>query len=350
MNQKTKLKTSISILLFIPIWFFVYAFLHEAGHALVGLAYGGTIENFVFWNFNAHVSITGANYSQIGEPLMNVAGPLLPFLIFVIAIVLYNPKNKFAGYHLCYFTAILSLVFGAFAGWVIIPIRSLFTLSLAGEDMVRFSYNAGFHPFLVSLMGLFIISAFSIFAHKRGVFVGVWSAYKSLFGKETAVKTTRIKWGFVSIGFLLASFVTFAIAIFVPDTHGYIFDTSVEISDVRAEGSRSYTFTADGSRQHHFHLNLQGQGFVTGFIVEDNEGNLFLSWAFEETSSVFGAGLSEGVFNVRLIFLTDFEAVIDFFKETGTYEHIDSDVMQNFREVFSDVTDNFSINYSLRIR
>ena len=350
MNQQEKLRTFISVLLFVPIWFFVYAFLHEAGHALVGLANGGTIENFVFWNFNAHVRITGASYSQIGEPLMNVAGLLFPMLIFVIVIGFYNSKIKFAGYHLCYFTAILSLVFGAFAGWVVVPIRSMFTLSLAGEDMVRFSDNAGFHPFLVSLMGLFIIGAFAIFAHKQGVFVGALSAYRSLLGKEAVVKTTKIRWGFVSAGFLFAAIFILAIAIFLPYTHEYIFAASAEISDVRTEGSRSYAFSADGSRQHNFHLDVLGQGIVTGFIVEDSEGNRYFSWAFQETSSVIGLGLSEGVHNVRFIFLTDFETVVDFLKKTGSYEHIGSDVMQNFREVFSDVNDNFSVTYSLRIR
>ena len=78
MSQQAKLRALISILLFVPIWVFAYAFLHEAGHALVGIAYGGTIENFVFWNFNARVVIAGANFSQIGEPLMNVAGILFP--------------------------------------------------------------------------------------------------------------------------------------------------------------------------------------------------------------------------------------------------------------------------------
>ena len=47
-QKNTAIKTLIVVLLFIFTWFFVYAFLHEAGHAIVGIAYGGTIENFVF--------------------------------------------------------------------------------------------------------------------------------------------------------------------------------------------------------------------------------------------------------------------------------------------------------------
>jgi hypothetical protein len=72
----------------------LYAFLHEAGHAIIGLIYGGTIENFVFWNFNAHVSIVNADYSTFGLPLMNIAGLLLPFIVVVIAVSIYNKNNS----------------------------------------------------------------------------------------------------------------------------------------------------------------------------------------------------------------------------------------------------------------
>ena len=84
------------------------------------------------------------------------------------------------------------------------------------EDMVRFTDNTGFHPILVSLMGLFLIGAFAIFAHKKGIFVSAWTAFNSLNGKEVPVKTTKIKWGFVSVGLLLVAIVAFVTAFFVP--------------------------------------------------------------------------------------------------------------------------------------
>ena len=181
-QDNTKTKTLISILLFIFIWFFVYAFLHEAGHALVGIAYGGTVENFVFWNFNAHVSIVDADYGEYGRALMLAAGLLFPRVLFIIAIGLYSSKIKFPGYHLCYFTATLSLVAGAFWAWVIIPIRSLFT-PLPGEDAFLFLDTTGFHPILVALMCLMFIGAFVVFAHSRGIFTNAWLTYISLLGK-----------------------------------------------------------------------------------------------------------------------------------------------------------------------
>ena len=346
-QKNTAIKTLIVVLLFIFTWFFVYAFLHEAGHALVGLAYGGTIESFVFWNFNAHVRIVGANYSQIGEPLMNVAGLLFPILLSVIAIVFYNPKIKFAGYHLCYFTAILSLVSGAFVGWVILPIRSLFTFSLMHEDMVRFSYNAAFHPVLVSLMGLFLICAFALFAHKKGIFVGAWSAFNSLIGKEVVEKNAKIKWGFVSVGLLFMAIVTFVTAFFVPHEPPHIFNVSASVADVRIENNVEHTFTVSEARRYYFDISIQ-QGFVTGHILTDSDGERHM-WG-----TITGDGrllrsleLGEGTYTIQFIFLSDLDAVADFLVYVGAYDFMN---VQDFRDVFENYNDDFSVTYFIRIR
>lgn len=56
---------------------YLYTLLHEGGHALVGIIYGGRIDSFVL-GFNAHVAIREANFTQIGESLFNSAGVLLP--------------------------------------------------------------------------------------------------------------------------------------------------------------------------------------------------------------------------------------------------------------------------------
>ena len=347
-QENTKIKTFICVLLFIFIWFFMYAFLHEAGHALVGIAYGGTIESFVFWNFNAHVHIVGANYSQIGKPLMNVAGILLPILLSVVAIGFYNPKIKFAGYHLCCFTAILSLVFGAFAGWVIIPIRSLFTLSVMHEDMVRFSYNAGFHPILVSLMGAFLIGSFALFAHKKGLFIGAWSAFNSLSGKEVVVKPAKIKWGFVSVCLFFAAIVTFVSAFFAPPYEpANIFNVSASIADVRIENYVEHTFTASETRRYHFDIALQ-QDFMTGYILTGSDGERYGWGTFTgDAKSLLSFELSKGTYTMQFTFLSDLEAVADFLVYVGAYNFMDA---QDFRDVFENCNDNFSVTYSIHIR
>ena len=66
-------KAIIKTLAVIPILFFfiyLYTFLHEGGHALVGIIYGGKIDRFVL-GFDAHVTIHGAKFTQLGESLFN---------------------------------------------------------------------------------------------------------------------------------------------------------------------------------------------------------------------------------------------------------------------------------------
>ena len=57
----------------------VYTVLHESGHALVGLAFGGTITAFNtnFLNLTAHVGIEG-NFSILQQCLVAVAGVSFP--------------------------------------------------------------------------------------------------------------------------------------------------------------------------------------------------------------------------------------------------------------------------------
>ncbi|MDR2600239.1 MAG: hypothetical protein LBC73_08190, partial [Oscillospiraceae bacterium] len=155
MNEKSEskhallsIKVIVCSLLFVPIWFFLYAFLHEAGHALVGLAYGGSIVNFVFWNFNAHVVINGAEYTAFGLALFHVAGLLLPILVYILALCFYNPKRKPVLYHICYIIATVSLIW-SLASWVVMSFMSIFTI-LPGEDVWKFIDSTGFHPLLVT--------------------------------------------------------------------------------------------------------------------------------------------------------------------------------------------------------
>ena len=92
MNRKTK--TVLCVLLFAPVYFLLYTFLHEAGHAIVIMAYGGTVENFVFGNFNAHVSSNGGLFTAFGTALNHIAGMLLPTIVGAIIIGFYNPNKK----------------------------------------------------------------------------------------------------------------------------------------------------------------------------------------------------------------------------------------------------------------
>lgn len=84
-----KVKYIISVSISMVLFLFIYIFLHEGGHAIVGLACGGKIIEFVL-GFKAHVAIAGAEYSTISESLLNAAGVLMPVSIAAIALLFYR--------------------------------------------------------------------------------------------------------------------------------------------------------------------------------------------------------------------------------------------------------------------
>lgn len=170
-----KLKTVICILLFAPIWLLLCTILHEGGHALVILAYGGTIDRFWVLGLNAHVSAHGGVYSVFGEGLKHAAGVLLPMIVSAIAFVFYKPKVKLDGYHYCYFLVMISSVFTLLV-WIILPILSLFRPMPQGEDVMQFISATGFHPLLVSAGALLLVGTFVLLMFKSGLL-------KRVFGK-----------------------------------------------------------------------------------------------------------------------------------------------------------------------
>lgn len=166
--MNSKRKTVLCILLFAPIWLLVYTFLHEAGHAIVILAYGGEIDSFWVLGLNAHVSAHGGEYSIFGEGLKHAAGVLLPMIVSAVAFIFYKPSTRFVGYHYCCFLVMVSPIFTLLI-WIIFPILSLFTQMPQGEDVMQFLNATGVSPLLVSFGALFFAGLITFSMFKRGL-------------------------------------------------------------------------------------------------------------------------------------------------------------------------------------
>src|SRR5690349_24470715 len=77
----------ILIVLFVVLFvLFIYTFLHEAGHAIIGLLFGQSLTEFSvkFWDLSAHVGMTGGDLTQSQLAIQAIAGVSLPFLIWSI--------------------------------------------------------------------------------------------------------------------------------------------------------------------------------------------------------------------------------------------------------------------------
>jgi hypothetical protein len=102
--------------------FFLYAFLHEAGHAIIGLLLGQALTEFnvSFWNFGAHVGMAGDELTQTQLAIRSAAGATLPLLIWVIFLSLVPRKTNF-------FLETLKLissmaVVNTLLAWIVLPV------------------------------------------------------------------------------------------------------------------------------------------------------------------------------------------------------------------------------------
>jgi len=355
MNQKERnvLKTMICVLLFFPIWFLVYAFFHEAAHALLHIAYGGTIESFVFWTFSPHVSASGTQFTPFAAALNRASGELFTTFLATIAIGFYKSKVKFTGYHYCYFAGILSITASNLWGWVVIPIRSLFDTQ-PWEDVTFFLDMTGFHPAIIAMTAFLLTSAFICFAYAKGVFTRAITEFVSLCKREddskSAVINFKTKPGIVSLGLVFAAILTFITAFYIPYEPPYILNISTSIADVREEKYFEYTFIVEEAGNRPINSNTQGRGFVTGIRIFDTYGDLiFASVDLEYASRSMSIGMNEGVYRVSFSFLTDFEAAMGFYAELGIYD-IEPETIQNLHEIFNRDNDDYSVTISFRVR
>ena len=176
MNER--LKIIICVLIFAPLYLFIYTFFHEGGHAVVALIYGAEIDVFAL-GLNARVVHNGAEFSAFGDALHHIAGMLLPTVVGFALVALYRSKVKFTGYHLCYFITCMGLI-GSMSAWVAIPVISLFAAPPPGDDVTKFLESTGIYPLIVSAGVLFVIAIFAFFMHKKGIFKKIKEIFISL--------------------------------------------------------------------------------------------------------------------------------------------------------------------------
>ncbi len=163
-----------------------YTLLHEGGHALAGLAFGGRVTeiDLNFLNLGAHVNLDGV-FSRSQEAVINVSGLALPLLVWLV-LILALPKNGSP--------LVLWIKFIASAGtlcsllaWVIIPFLYLNNTAPAGDDVTRFLANSSLPPLAVAFGTLACFIAGWILLVRRSMQAGQgWKVLMSAGGKPLA--------------------------------------------------------------------------------------------------------------------------------------------------------------------
>ncbi len=264
---------------------YLYTLLHEGGHALVAIMYGGRIDSFVL-GFDAHVTLSGANFTRIGECLFNSAGVLLPAVSLAVALKFYNRNLEHLIYHYMY-AGISIVITSSFLAWVAIPLISLFTAPPAGDDVSRFLEVSGLNPLLISLIALLLMFLFVLFAYKKGLYSKIIEYLKAL----SQVEHTKLnKWQTVSLVLviiLLGSVAFVCYQMLLPDK---VFETSFSMNVCDVREVVEMPFKVKMSKSYNMSLRLDAEGMLTDVQLYDAKGSIvyqnvnvetvLISWTF----------------------------------------------------------------------
>ncbi len=129
----------------------LYAFLHESGHALAGLLFGGSITSFSidFWDLSAHVGVEGT-FSPAQRGLIGVAGAGCPLLIWAAYSRLVRGSTNAVVF---WFTTVSSLaVINSLLPWIFLPLPYP-AGQRPGDDVINFLNNTAVSSCRTSLRG-----------------------------------------------------------------------------------------------------------------------------------------------------------------------------------------------------
>jgi hypothetical protein len=146
----------LKVLLFLFLALFVvlsYTFLHEGGHALVGVLSGARLTTFSFIDLNAHIGLDG-NLTSPQRVLFNLAGVGLPLLVWLGFILLAPRQSNFTVEGVKVFSTLF--VLSTLQAWVALPIMFIFGNAPLSDDVTNFLRNSGLPPLLVSGLALVI--------------------------------------------------------------------------------------------------------------------------------------------------------------------------------------------------
>ena len=156
----------IGLSLFVALFvFFLYTFLHEAGHAITGLLFGQSLIEFSmhFWDLSAHVSMVGGELTQAQLAIQSVAGAALPLLSWVIFISLLPRKASFTLEILKLISSMA--VINTLLAWIILP--ALFLLGKApSDDVTHFLHYSQIPPLFLMCVALVL-------------YIGLWVLFLS---------------------------------------------------------------------------------------------------------------------------------------------------------------------------
>ena len=193
----------------------LYTLLHEGGHALMGLLFGGKITSFSanFFNLSAHVGIEG-EFSLLQNALISVAGVSFPLLLCMAYLLLAPKSNQpLVGY----FRLILFIgTVNTLLAWIAIPVLVLFGQT-ASDDSFNFLNYTGLHPLIVTGAALLVyLLCWVLFLRKMGGFQQLRHSVR-FTQLDIRQPETQKNLGILGISGVVIMAATYALTVAMPD-------------------------------------------------------------------------------------------------------------------------------------
>ena len=339
-----KMKVILCMLLFAPLYYLLYAFLHEGGHALVALLYGAKIDEFTL-GLGAHVSHHGGALTAFGEALSIAAGTLLPLIVGTIVMLFYKRAVRFPGYHFCAFAVLIGLICSVLP-WVVIPVISLVTPLRPTEDVSCFLDVTGAHALVVVFAALLLIGALIFLAAVKGILSKAKELRKAL--PEGGKVNLRDVLTVVAVGVLVLAVAGLFISRFAGfrESKPRVLSVSIYEENVLETKDWECTFGIEETGEYSVEINVKAQGFITALRLTDENGKLYYQNFGEESAHTCVLMLDEGIYKLSLTFLTGFEPVEAFLESTGLGEMSEEDA-DFYRNAFSHGLGDPSVIFSV---
>ena len=174
---------------------FLYALVHEGGHALLAILFGGQVTEFQvnFFVHSPHVSYVGI-YDPLQKAIISLAGPVFPLiLVWPLTMLMRKTENRLVQGTILLFlgnllpTVLLSAVIALVYGFRVIQ---------PTEDVAKFLYYSGFNPFVTSGALAFLFGVVLIFLLRVGrakeIAAGVFSTLSGPANKRSPLLLLRI--------------------------------------------------------------------------------------------------------------------------------------------------------------
>ena len=248
-NQVEVFQQVITLLVVLLATLVLYTFLHESGHALLGLLFGGKLTAFSinFWDLSAHAGLSG-EFTDLQRSLISLAGVSLPLLAWLIFLIVAPKKGDTV---LEWFKLAGSMaVLNTLLAWIVIPF-----LYLAGrapaDDCTNFLRVSGAQPLFVSGLALLVylygwVLLLNKFGGVRGLIAHVRLSNNPVWtpsSRRTAVSLFALSAATALIALGIRQFYPFADILAGPEGYTAIF--SLDLSDRAYADETVYRFRLD---------------------------------------------------------------------------------------------------------